>query len=484
MNRLSIKGIGIALVLGIAVLLSRSARAQEDEGSGFNFEASAQGEAEAETTVAESSSTDSAAEEDSSAVSSLYVDDEIPDKRSEEEEKTVRTGFEAKPKDVQGTWTDEIVFSTDDGSFSFRPMGWLKPRFGLSINPDAEDELEGSGFAFNGASLGFEAKLFDLVNLYLDAGFEHGSAMLVDYYADLDPFDGLAVLRVGFFLPWYGRQLLMEPTRLQMVENAQAWEDEMLGLDLGRDLGASIHGMVADGFEYGLGVWNGERIFGLERDPDNRWPGNIDFMAGGRIAVHPLSLSGMGDPLPIDDESDVYISEKPALVLGAAAYYNKRHDLEVDIPGQTEPQNYYDNQFKFGADLAFRWMGASLQSEFFLLYNKVQDDMDDAIKAAVTAADHSGLALEGVGFGAYVQAGYFVLPRQLEIAARFDTLDEDTDLRGQRFYPGLGATYYIHGHNLKTQLMYRLGVGTGYEETDLGNIPTTHDVFLMLQVAI
>ncbi len=459
--------------VGLAILAPRLAAAQDD--SEEDEEAAAEEDADEETS-----------EEDDVDTEDLFgADDELPPEAGagdEEEEESSAPPEKVEPKLLRGTWTRSIVFATDDGQFEFQPRGWVQPRFGMSIVPDNDDTLAGTGFTLKRARFGFQAKLFDWARIYLDSGFASGQGRLVDYFVDIDPFDGIAALRVGHFRPWFSRQFLMSTTRLQMVEYAQAWQDPVLGLGVGRDLGASIFGMIADTVEYGVGAWNGEEDkyglgpIGTENDLVS--PGNIDFEVGGRIAVHPLGPMDAGEPLPLGDESDSAISDKPRLVVGGAVLYNKRHNNEVEIAPDVW-NLYYDHQLKIGAELAFQWMGFSFMGELFWMQTKVQDDADPAIKAAVRNLDG-----EPTGLGTYAQLGYFVMPRQLEIAARFDMVDEDTAVRGTRLYPGVGTTYYLHGNNLKAQLMYRLSVGPGYEKPDPNYIPMGHEIFLMLQASI
>jgi hypothetical protein len=381
-----------------------------------------------------------------------------------------------EPKLLQGTWTKKIVFSTEDGSFKFQPRGWVQPRFQMAINPDAVDALEGTGFSLKRARLGFQAWFFDWARVYLDTDFASGTGKLVDYFVDLDPFGGKAVLRIGHFRPWYCRQILNATTELAMIEYAKAWQDATLGLKLDRDIGAAVHGMVAGGIEYGFGIWNGENTFDTT--------GNLDFELGGRVAAHPLALAGGGEVVPIGDESDPEISTKPGLSVGFAMLYERRHDNFIEVDGQT--WEYYDHQFKLGLDAAFNYVGLSLQGELFVLDTKLQGDTPDDFKNEILEADRARADnLVGVGYGAYLQAGYFVLPRQFEAVARFDIVDEDSDgLRGLRLFPALGGSYYFFGHNLKAQLMYRLSACAGYGDTDPGYIPTSHDIFLMFQASI
>jgi hypothetical protein len=216
-------------------------------------------------------------------------------------------------------------------------------------------------------------------------------------------------------------------------------------------------------------------------------------MVGGRLAVHPLAPIGIGRALPLGDESDSAISEKPGLALGVSVMYNKRHDRSYEVPvgAETIDALYYDNQLKLGVDLAFQMIGLSFTGEFYLHKVWLATDAAPQIQAAIDASGGlgpKGVLVDGMGFGAYAQVGYFVIAKQLEVAARFDMVDESMDVRGSRLYPGIGASYYFFGNNLKVQLMYRLNTSTGYGKVagvdDPGYIPTSHDLFLMLQASI
>ena len=101
-----------------------------------------------------------------------------------------------------------------------------------------------------------------------------------------------------------------------------------------------------------------------------------------------------------------------------------------------------------------------------------------------TQATVEAAVKDTTGYGAYGQVGYFVVPKRLELAARFDWVDANKDVDGARVFPGFGATYYIFANNLKVQLMYRIDVTTGVEKSDATYIPTGHDLFLMLQASI
>jgi hypothetical protein len=415
-----------------------------------------------------------------------------------------------KASPVQGTWTKKLEFATEDGMFKFQPTGFVQPKLQLLINPDATDQMAGSGFVFQRARMGFRAGLFKFARLYLDADFKTGAFNLVDYFADVDPWNGIFAVRAGRFRPWFGRQFMAGTTSLQMIETAKAWTDDKLGLGMDRDLGVGVFGLIADTFEYGLGVWNGDggtvydnkerKLDGTTGVDGNTLvaPANIDVMVGGRLAVHPLAPLGVGRALPLGDESDSAISEKPGLALGVSVMFNKRHDRSFAVPvgAGTADALYYDNQLKLGVDLAFQMKGLSVVGELFLHKVWLPSDARPEIKDAIDLASGlgpKGVLVDGMGLGTYVQIGYFVIAKKLEVAARFDMVDEKTKVRGTRLYPGIGASYYFFGNNLKVQLMYRLNMSTKYGKItdadgvttdDPGYIPTSHDLFLMLQASI
>ena len=388
-------------------------------------------------------------------------------------------------------WENGLVIRSEDGWFQFRPTALLQPLFHLAINPDAQSNLaphdnfyEGTGFAMQRARFGFQFEMFHFLKLHLDSGWEGGDGRFVDLYADFELLEGAINLRIGYARPWFGRQFVAEETELQMIDYAQAWSDERLALGLKRDIGASIFGMLAGGFEYGAGIWNGNQLLGLEGDEERGIPGNIDFMVGGRVAVHPM---GFGDPesaAPVGYESAFEPSNKARLAIGLTAFYNRTHDNTIEISGLD--QVYYMRRTKLAADLIFLYKDFSVQGEFFYLLNRFEDDVPDAVEEIVRRTGETyGVNTSGKGMGYYVQAGYYFLPRQLEASVRYDFVDENIEIRGKRYYPALGLTYHFFEQVLKMQFMYRVNFSSGYDkENDLGYLPTTHDIMLMLQVAM
>ena len=391
---------------------------------------------------------------------------------------------EGARKILVGTWTKSVLFATDDGSFKFQPRGWIQPRFTLSVNSDSDynndEPLMGTGFGLQRARFGFQAWLFKWGHFYLDTEWKNGAPSLVDYFVDLGPNNGTVPIgvRVGYFRPFLSRQLLHSTTQLTMIDYARAWTqldlvpsadaDQAGGFSyrptplMGRQLGIAVQGLAANGFEYAVGIWNGS----------DGYAADADFMYGGRIAIHPMGFSG-GPTVRSGDESDTEVSSKPGFALGAAAYVEDQNDLVSDLPGLL-PYNGY--KLRAGVDMAFKYFGVSLEAEFFLLKSWA----NQGVINEYLEMHHR----DAPGMGTYFQAAYMVVPKRLELVARFDLADENISIRGIRFYPTAGLTYYLFGNNLKAQFQYRANVGAGYEEIDAMYSPVTHDVIFLLQASI
>ena len=385
---------------------------------------------------------------------------------------------------VEAAWPDRgPKLATEDGAFSLRPIAFVRPMLAVSVDPDAEEPLAGSGFLLDKARLGLRARVFDLAKLKADVDFAGGDAALVDCYADLDPTDGAVVIRAGRFRPWLGRQRLTSPVRQQLGRPAAAWTDRDLGLHLARDLGAGLHGLLVGGLEYAIGVWNGEQSHSLESEVAGA-ADNIDFLAGGRLAVHPLALAGAGEPLPIGEESDLDRDASPALSIGAAAMFERRHDRLAAVPGVADPVVYGDEQLELGGELALHYGGLAITAEAFYLRTRLADDTHPAIAGAVRdAADGAGVSGDGVGV--YAQAGYMLIARTLEVAARFDLVDEDADADGVRLFPAAGITWLLEGRHLTIHALYRARVARGYAaDHDLHRVAAAHDIALVLQLLL
>jgi hypothetical protein len=395
---------------------------------------------------------------------------------------------------VHASWNDRLVVESEDKRFYLQPIGILQALFTVPYNSAGRHPYEGIGFTFRRAALGFDARLLRTVRTFFLSNIANGTLTLWDFFADVDFFDGLAVLRVGRFRPWLARQRLLAGDRYQMIQLPAALTD-LLEIGDGRDLGAGIFGLLAHKtLEYDLGVWNGEQRYtneptnGFLPSSDLRNRGNVDFELGSRLVYHPFGY------LPALDESDLDISEKPRLSVGASTMFAKRHDVRSPT---ADPAYYDDRLLKAGFEIDFRYQGFSLEAEVFLRKAWL---LSSTNKDGRTQFDKVGL--DAIGTSAYVQSGYFVWARWLELTARSDYVDVEPATPGYILRPAGGINLFVHGYNVLVQVMYRANIGRGFNSDKdfwrslrpgdradlyLGDRPIsriTHDLYLMMQTSL
>ncbi|MFO8070738.1 MAG: hypothetical protein R6V85_02580 [Polyangia bacterium] len=383
----------------------------------------------------------------------------------------------SSPVDVSFDPGSGLIMTAADGALVLKPIGIAQPLFTARIAPSSDDPVAGSGFTLRRGALGFDARLWSWARVFFTANIGRGRLELWDYFVEIDPLEGALALRAGRFRPWLGRQRLMGCHKYQFVQLSRAMTG-LLQMGDGRDLGVGLHGMLGETLEYGLGAWNGEWSDFAPQSGDSTpegvsIPPNRGVQLGGRLAVHPLS------PLPLGEEPDLAASPEPRMVLAAAAIYNPRHDRTLNLPAFDRDVRYEDHLVQLGGEAAFKWRGLSAVAELFL----ARAWLDEG--AAPEIADrHRSQGLDEWGVGTYAQLGWFVVEQRLELAARFDFLDTNAELRGADLYPAGGVNLYLVGYLLELQLMYRATLAAGYGDDDPGRPATAHDVFLMLQAAI
>jgi phosphate-selective porin OprO and OprP len=88
--------------------------------------------------------------------------------------------------------------------------------------------------------------------------------------------------------------------------------------------------------------------------------------------------------------------------------------------------------------MAFKWMGLAMQSEYFW--------------GQGTGTGTNFRDANVISNGFYVQAGYMVLPKQVELAVRYAWMDYNRGLPNDNQTEVQGAiSWYLRGHNLKIQ---------------------------------
>jgi len=174
------------------------------------------------------------------------------------------------------------------------------------------------------------------------------------------------------------------------------------------DTGLMIQGQAFDRrLEYYASVTNGSG--------PNRLNVNNEFLYLGRAVWNILGQYGYS-------EADVDYLEHPALFIGGSGGFNSQDNTQTKIA-------------QAGGEIGFKYKGASLQGEYFYRHKNPL--------AGPTTGDH----------GYYVQAGYTVLPRRLEVAGRASQVFLAGPKNNKSEYTA-GINYYVFGHDLKLQGNY------------------------------
>ncbi|HEY7528975.1 MAG TPA: porin, partial [Candidatus Deferrimicrobiaceae bacterium] len=249
-----------------------------------------------------------------------------------------------------------------------------------------------------------------------------------------------AALQAGQFKVPFARGELTSDGALQFVDRANAVDAFKPSYDIGAMMvGRAIGGKLA----YQAGLFNGTGQSGTRTTNSGAWAVRVVFNPFGEMRY---------------SEADLENTPNPLLSLGANYFANtlKRNGNAtfLDTSSSTPPYAgtsgwlgknatntaIFDNTEKvdvgvYGFDAAFQWRGLSVQGEYF---------------GGKAEGKNNGPTVHSRGY--YAQAGYFLLPKHLEVAARYSCVDPNRDTsRDLQIEITGGVSYYFQGHNLKLQ---------------------------------
>lgn len=231
-------------------------------------------------------------------------------------------------------------------------------------------------------------------------------------------------LKFGQMKTAISRQENTSSSKLQFVDRSVV-SDYM---ELGRQGGIQASTDLADGMiNVAAGMYNGES------DGEGRNLSGVDTKETGVLNLRVNALGKMDSY----EEGDVNWTEDTAVTVGAAYAHSA---LNTDVGAGLEDAD----KDTISIDANLKSEGLSVHAEYFY-QNQDADSYADSVDAN----------------GFYVQAGYFLDPKVLEIAARYALLDCDDgkaggDCSGNNNINQVAATinYYFKKHNLKAQLGY------------------------------
>ncbi len=234
----------------------------------------------------------------------------------------------------------------------------------------------------------------------------------------------------------FSREDMTSTNALQFVDRTTAVE----AFKPSYDIGAMLHGKVAGGrIVYSAGISGGVGQ-GTPRTTNNS-------LLGARVAVNPLGemkyVEGdiEGSPKPIAAFGFDYFQDTLKLTKGATDALETNNLSFAGSSGwlgkglSSFPVTEKLDVRSASADFILKWRGFSLQSEYLV---------------GQAEGKTSGVLLRAQGF--YVQSGYFVLPRRLELAGRYAYVDFNRDRADDlQVETQAAVSYCFDGHNLKVQ---------------------------------
>ena len=262
-----------------------------------------------------------------------------------------------------------------------------------------------------------------------DANFGQ-SPQVRDAYIDWKPCRDDAGVRMGAFKTAFSRQFNTDQQTMQFADRSVVSEF----FTLGRENGAMAYGSLADGMITGTaGIFNGES--------SSEGP-NISGSDTRHTGVVSLRVNPTGT-MNVAEEGDIDWTEELATSLGVAYARASRELAGSGI----------NNANLVNVDANLKYRGLGIHAEYFVSDSSSESDF--------------GQDQDATGF--YVQAGYFLVPKQWELAARYGHTDCNNGGSMSALPQGNRVTcvgsdgiseasaslnYYFWRHNLKAQLGY------------------------------
>ncbi|MBU4484477.1 OprO/OprP family phosphate-selective porin, partial [bacterium] len=208
----------------------------------------------------------------------------------------------------------------------------------------------------------------------------------------------------------------------------------------GEDLGLRVDGSF-NKFGYAFGVGNGQGPTNINTNAELQFAGRIWY--------------NIFDACPSAPQYDLEYSEAPKWTLSFGAVYNDENAFDGDgvagvnsATGETDDATVTDALLDYAISMAagtgFRYRGLSINAEGYYRLVKVIDPV-----RAIVGADGG---ITDVGY--YAMAGYFVIPKSLEIAGIMSqSFREGPD--NNMFQMGVGLNWYpMKDNNIKWQTSY------------------------------
>ena len=357
--------------------------------------------------------------------------------KEDTKEKMVKAGLAPK---LDFGYKEGFYFKTLDNKFSAKINNRLQYKYQYTdrdIGTDGFPDEDESTFDFRRIRTEISGNAYDENIKYRFEWDSSTGVSLLDAYVDFT--------HISWANIWAGqgkvfsRQVLTSSASLQMIDRADTIDEFRFQNDE-RKRGVAVHSdKILDGkFDYSIGVYNPQA-----RTTDN----NINTMLYlARTSYYPFG------PYESYKESDLEYTETFKAHIGGG--------IGFEQIGQNESDSDEDevDQTQLLAEFGFKYKGLSLAGEYHYRKRKVLDPLETADLGTAVSAKES---LHDQGF--FVQGGYFIIPKKLEIAGRYELIDYDSQnpsfgtsgLLDNICSYTAGLNYFLHGRDHKIQINYK-----------------------------
>jgi phosphate-selective porin OprO and OprP len=331
-----------------------------------------------------------------------------------------------KTADIEWGYSNGAYLKTADDRFSVKLNVGVEPLFTYDYN---EDDTDSTSFRIRRARIYLSGNVaYPWLKYYTQITLEGASAALRDAYLKATCLKWLQP-QLGQYKVPFDREFLISGFGLELVERSNASSEFSLQRDMGLQLGGEL---MASHLTFEVGIFNGSGA--------NQNNVNTDYMYVGRVVWMPFDRLGYS-------QSAVDNPERPRLAVGLGLAYlpglepGERKTLAGRL-GSTSVLPVDSDVFQGVADIAFAYKRVYFEGGYF--YRNI----DPNSQTAFGSQD---------AYGFYLQGGYFIVPKQFELAARYSFIDPDNPLQvsNNKQHEGtFGMNYYFYGHRLKAQADY------------------------------
>jgi len=379
---------------------------------------------------------------------------------------------QAQDTGLTAGYDKRFFIKSNDDQFRFGIDTILQFRHSYAESDDGDGKLDSEGQRVVGddgvdpsasaaelerARIKFSGHVMDNLNYMIQLEMDDDSeddVKLIDYVLSYSEMPELGI-KVGRYIGAFGRQYQSDVGKMMMIDYSLANSVFNIGRNTGVELFGNIE-PVSDKIYYRLGVYNGFRDIGSRpfADNDNNPAGAM------RIAVPLLGAT----PADFANESDLQGHENPVMQIGGSvAYANTTSEdnfaggiddnytvLVRNADGRSDTVSPSGEVTMIGLDAAFKSNGLSLLAEGFYQHASLDGDtaFTNDFGSARDLIGIDGLDVDNTGW--HAQAGYFIVPKKLELVSRVGGVHIDNSNDSYEFAGGWN--YYFYGQDLKLSM--------------------------------